>query len=59
MHRNGLVWVHVEQSGANNVDHLLSASCVNRHLQMPDLDAEITTETVKNKKYNVLKKDQL
>ena len=59
MHRNGLVWVHVEQIGANNVDHLLSASCVNRHLQMPNLDAEITTETVKNKKYNVLKKDQL
>ena len=34
---------------SNNVDHLLSASCVNRHLQMPDLDAEITTETVKNR----------
>ena len=49
MHWNRLVWVHVEQSGANNVDHLLSASCVNRHLQMPDLEAEITTETVKNR----------
>ena len=49
MYWNGLVWVHVEQSGANNVDHLLPASCVDCHLQMPDLDTEITTKTVKNR----------
>ena len=47
MHGDWLVWVHVEQRSANNLDHLLLASTVKRHLKVPDLDAEITTETKK------------
>ena len=46
---NGLVRVHIEQGGANDVYHLLPAGRVDSHLQMPDLDTEITTKTRLNK----------